>query len=132
MPTYKNISNNTQIVHNINFKPLEEKEVEFYIYDETNFKKISDDPVYSPIAFSKILSSGESLKIKENLDKIIDANQIRLAAKEPALISFNGDDNKILVTEHPEFIKPLYFIDEIKCEEGEVSVEFWRPARWRN
>ncbi len=132
MPTYKNISNTTQIVHNIKFKPLEEKEVDFYIYDDASFKKTSDDPIYSPIAFSKILSSGQSLKIKDNLEEINKSNQIRLAAKNPSLVSFNGDTNKMLVTEHPEFIKPIHIIDSIKCEEGEVNIEFWRPANWRN
>lgn len=132
MPTYKNISNSVQISHNINFKPLETKEVDFYIYDEINFKKISDDPIYSPIAFSKKLTSGQTLNVKDNLEEINNSNQIRLAAKNPSLVSFNGDTNKMLVTEHPEFIKPIHIIDSIKCEEGEVNIEFWRPANWRN
>ena len=132
MPTYKNISNNTQVVYNVTFKPLEEKEVDFYLYDEKNFKKISDDPKYSPIAFSKTLSSGQSLKIEDYLDEIKLSNQIRIAGKEPSLVSFNQTDYSILVSDHPEFIKPIHIIDEIKCEEGEVNIEFWRPANWRN
>lgn len=132
MPTYKNISNQTQVVHNVVFHPLEEKETTFYVYDEKNFKKTSEEPVFSPVSFSKTLSSGQSLKIEDNLEEIQESNQIRMAAKEPSLVSFNGSEYKILVSDHPEFIKPVHIINEIKCEDGEVNVEFWRPANWRN
>ncbi len=132
MPTYKNISNKTQVVYNTTFKPLEEKEVEFYVYDEKNFKKTSDDPKYSPVAFSKKLSSGESLNIEDHLEEIAMSNQIRLAGKEPSLVSFNDTDYSILVSDHAEIIKPIHIIDKITCNEGEVNVEFWRQANWRN
>ncbi len=132
MPTYKNISNQTQVVHNVVFNPLDEKEVEFYIYDEKKFKKISDEPTFSPVSFSQTLSSGSSLKIEDHLEEIQQANQIRIAGKEPSKVSFNNTEYSILVSDHPEFIKPIHIINEIKCEEGEVSVEFWRPANWRN
>ncbi len=132
MPTYKNISNKTQVVYNVVFAPLDEKEVEFYIYDEKNFKKTSDDPVFSPVSFSKKLSSGQSLKIEDYLEEIKQANQIRIAGKEPSLVSFNNSPYSILVSDHAEQIKPIHTINEIKCEEGEVNVEFWRPANWRN
>ena len=132
MPTYQNISNKIQISHNINFKPLETKDVIFYIYDEINFKKISDNPIFSPIVYSQKLTAGQTLKVKDHLVDINNANQIRLVSKTYSLVSFNGDTNKMLVTEHPEYIKPIHIIDSIKCEEGEVSVEFWRPANWRN
>lgn len=70
MPTYKNISNKVQVVHNVNFKPLEEKEIDFYIYDEKNFKKTSDDPIFSPVSYSQKLSSGSSLLVEDHLDEI--------------------------------------------------------------
>jgi hypothetical protein len=132
MPTYKNISNKTQVVYNVVFAPLDEKEVEFYIYDEKNFKKTSEDPVFSPVSFSKKLSSGQSLKVEDYLEEIKQANQIRIAGKEPSLVSFNNSPYSILVSDHAEHIKPIHTINEIKCEEGEVNVEFWRPANWRN
>lgn len=132
MPTYKNISNKTQVVRNFTFSPLEEKQVPFYIYDNVNFKKTSENPIFSPITFSKKLTSGQTLKIEDHLDKIQDANQIRLAAVNPAFVSFNNDSNQCLITEHPEYIRPVSIIDSIKCESGEVNVEFWRPANWRN
>ena len=132
MPTYKNISNNVQVVYNINFKPLEEKEVDFYIYDNANFKKTDDNPIYSPVAYSQKLSSNESLLIEDHIEEISEANQIRIAGKEPSLISFNDSPYKILVSDHSETIKPIYLINKITCDEGEVNVEFWRPAKWRN
>ena len=132
MPTYKNISNKVQVVHNVTFNPLDEKEVEFYIYDEKNFKKTDENPIFSPVSFSKALSSGESFKIEDNLEEIQQSNQIRIAGKEPSLVSFNGSEYSILVSDHAEVIKPVHFINEIKCEEGEINVEFWRPANWRN
>ena len=132
MPTYKNISNKVQVVHNINFKPLEEREVDFYIYDTQNFKKTSEDPIFSPVAYSQVLSSGDSLLVEDHLDEIKESNQIRIAGKETSLVSFNDSPHQILVSDHPEFIKPIHRINKIKCDEGEVNVEFWRPANWRN
>ncbi len=132
MPTYKNISNKVQVVHNVNFKPLEEKEIDFYIYDEKNFKKTSDDPIFSPVSYSQKLSSGSSLLVEEHLDEIKESNQIRIAGKEASLVSFNDSPYEILVSDHPEFIKPIHRINKITCTEGEVNVEFWRPANWRN
>lgn len=132
MPKYKNISNKVQVVHNINFKPLEEKEVDFYIYDNANFKKTNDEPIYSPVVYSQMLSSGESFLIEDHLEEISESNQLRIAGKEPSLVKFNDSPYTILVSDHSETIKPIHMINKITCEEGQVNVEFWRPANWRN
>jgi hypothetical protein len=136
MPTYKNLSSTPEVINNVSFLPLEEKQVDFYIRGDltSKFKKISEEPFCSPVVYSRELTGGE-FSLSANYDQIKDANSLRIVCSNEnhAKISFNNSTYPIVITATDDLIiKPLSVIDKIKVIEGKVNIEFWRPVNWRS
>ena len=133
MPTYKNNNSKYLVINNVTFPPGEEVETNFYINTQNydNLKQTSEEPTYSPVAYSKICSSGETVNVTELIKP--ETNAIRLLAKSnTASISFNDKSNPaVLLTSRHLDVRPINRINTIHILDGEVSVELWNEFLWR-
>lgn len=132
MPKYKNIGNVPETFYSVSFKPLEEKEVDFYIYHK-NIKKISDDPVVLPVTFSKKIEIGETFEFSE-VD-LSDVSNIRLTSINSigAFIRFNSKTTPLVFINHKYVdLRPVHKFNSIFVESGSpVIIEFWKSYSWR-
>lgn len=135
MPTYLNRSNQSLTIKNKTFKYLEETPVDFNIdlNDYPNLKKTSDDPVYCPLAFSKILKAGEEINLSEFLtNEVVSINLV--SRTETSKVIFNDPNSfeATLTINTPVDLRNVDHYSKLFVTEGEISVELWKGFKWRN
>ena len=128
MPTYRNIGSETLVVGaQTQFKPLEEKAIDFYVADQPKLKLVSEDPIPSPIEYSETLSAGGVFDVLGHLGT--DTNLLKITAKTAAsvVVSFNskGGPKATVNLGCPLAIRPLSRISKVFVHEGSAAVELW-------
>ena len=129
MPKYRNISSENLVFNSILFRPLEEKEVNFYVTDD-KLKLTDENPIWSPVAWS--FQGSGTIDILSNLEPTVTLLRI-ISKTETALVSFNDSSSpKALITNaEPLNIRPVGRIKQVIVHEGTVSAELWNEFAWR-
>lgn len=135
MPTYKNKNSTTLMVNGVSFKFGVDTPINFYI-DETAYPdliKTSEDPIYTPVMFSKTVAAGASLNIEEYINKPETSSIRIMSTVDVSTVAFNKTDNPFatVTINTPLELKNAIYYKEIFVKSGSVNIEIWKSFNWR-
>lgn len=134
MPTYKNTSQTPIIYNNTVFKFLVPTEIDSYINldDFPTLIKVSDEPIYQPVVFSQMCTSGTNFDVLSNKTK--DTSLIRIISKDPySEVTFNIDSGfSVGISDNsPLELHDVSKYNTIYVKSGSVNIELWKSFDWR-
>ena len=134
MPTYKNTSQTPIIYNNTVFKFLVPTEIDSYINldDFPTLIKVSDEPIYQPVVFSQMCTSGTTFDVLSNKTK--DTSLIRIISKDPySEVTFNIDSGfSVGISDNgPLELHDVSKYNIIYVKSGSVNIELWKSFDWR-
>lgn len=134
MPTYKNTSQTPIIYNNTVFKFLVPTEIDSYINldDFPTLIKVSDEPIYQPVVFSQMCTSGTTFDVLSNKTK--DTSLIRIISKDPySEVTFNIDSGfSVGISDNsPLELHDVSKYNTIYVKSGSVNIELWKSFDWR-
>lgn len=134
MPTYKNTSQTPIIYNNTVFKFLVPTEIDSYINldDFPTLIKVSDEPIYQPVVFSQMCTSGTTFDVLSNKTK--DTSLIRIISKDPySEVTFNIDSGfSVGISDNsPLELHDVSKYNIIYVKSGNVNIELWKSFDWR-
>lgn len=135
MPTYKNTSQTPIIYNNTVFKFLVPTEIDSYINldDFPTLIKVSDEPIYQPVVFSQMCTSGTNFDVLSNKTK--DTSLIRIISKDPySEVTFNIDSGfSVGISDNsPLELHDVSKYNIIYVKSGSVNIELWKSFDWRH
>lgn len=135
MPTYKNTSQTPIIYNNTVFKFLVPTEIDSYINldDFPTLIKVSDEPIYQPVVFSQMCTSGTTFDVLSNKTK--DTSLIRIISKDPySEVTFNIDSGfSVGISDNsPLELHDVSKYNIIYIKSGSVNIELWKSFDWRH
>lgn len=135
MPTYKNTSQTPIIYNNTVFKFLVPTEIDSYINldDFPTLIKVSDEPIYQPVVFSQMCTSGTTFDVLSNKTK--DTSLIRIISKDPySEVTFNIDSGfSVGISDNsPLELHDVSKYNIIYVKSGSVNIELWKSFDWRH